>query len=147
MNFNTANSTFRQLMSNGLSYRVPSFQRDYSWSADEWDDLWQDLDFESTRYGVEHVLPENPGADWEQFDDRQREEFTYRLGNMTLLETAANRDLGNAGFDVKRPRFRESGLQATAKLGEDYDTWNVETIRERQTWMARQATSIWRIGF
>ena len=105
------------------------------------------LDFESTRYGVEHVLPENPGADWEQFDERQREEFTYRLGNMTLLETAANRDLGNTGFDVKRPRFRESGLQATAKLGEDYDTWNVETIRERQTWMARQATSIWRIGF
>ncbi len=43
MNFNTANNTFRQLMGNGLLYRVPPFQRDYSWSADEWDDLWQDL--------------------------------------------------------------------------------------------------------
>ena len=43
MNFNTANNTFRQLMSNGLTYRVPPFQRDYSWTADEWDDLWQDL--------------------------------------------------------------------------------------------------------
>ena len=31
MNFNTTNSTFRQLMGNGLSYRVPMFQRDYSW--------------------------------------------------------------------------------------------------------------------
>ena len=43
MNFNTANNTFRQLMGNGLLYRVPPFQRDYSWSADEWDDLWQDF--------------------------------------------------------------------------------------------------------
>ena len=43
MNFNTANSTFRQLMGNGLSYRVPMFQRDYSWGPDEWDDLWQDI--------------------------------------------------------------------------------------------------------
>ena len=43
MNFNTANSTFRQLLANGLSYRVPPFQRDYSWTEDEWDDLWQDI--------------------------------------------------------------------------------------------------------
>ena len=43
MNFNTTNSTFRQLMGNGMSYRVPLFQRDYSWGGDEWDDLWQDL--------------------------------------------------------------------------------------------------------
>lgn len=43
LNFNTTNSTFRQLLGNGLSYRVPPFQRDYSWSEDEWDDLWQDI--------------------------------------------------------------------------------------------------------
>jgi uncharacterized protein with ParB-like and HNH nuclease domain len=43
MNFNTANSTFRQLLGNGLSYRVPPFQRDYSWAEEEWDDLWQDI--------------------------------------------------------------------------------------------------------
>jgi uncharacterized protein with ParB-like and HNH nuclease domain len=43
MNFNTTNNTFRQLMGNGLLYQVPPFQRDYSWSNDEWDDLWQDI--------------------------------------------------------------------------------------------------------
>jgi uncharacterized protein with ParB-like and HNH nuclease domain len=43
MNFNTSSTTFRQLMGNGLSYRVPPFQRDYSWTEDEWDDLWQDI--------------------------------------------------------------------------------------------------------
>ena len=30
-------------MGNGLSDRVPQFQRDYSWGTDEWDDLWQDM--------------------------------------------------------------------------------------------------------
>lgn len=29
MNFNATNSTFRQLMGNGLSYRVPQFQREF----------------------------------------------------------------------------------------------------------------------
>ena len=68
------------------------------------------LDFESARYGIEHVLPENPGAGWEQFDDRQRDAFTYRLGNLTLLRTTANRDLGNAGFDEKRPVFQSERI-------------------------------------
>ncbi len=43
VSFNTANQTYRQLMGNGLAYRVPRFQRDYSWTQDEWDDLWQDI--------------------------------------------------------------------------------------------------------
>lgn len=30
-------------MGNGLVYRVPMFQRDYSWTEQEWDDLWQDI--------------------------------------------------------------------------------------------------------
>ncbi|MBI5696818.1 MAG: DUF262 domain-containing protein [Nitrospirae bacterium] len=42
-NFNTSNQTFRKLMGNGLVYRVPTFQRDYSWSEEEWDDLWRDI--------------------------------------------------------------------------------------------------------
>ena len=57
MSFNTINSTLRQLLGNGLRYRVPMFQRDYSWGADEWDDLWQDIvavmdegDTEETHY-------------------------------------------------------------------------------------------------
>ena len=42
-NFNANNSTFRQLMGNGLAYQVPRFQRDYSWTDEEWGDLWQDI--------------------------------------------------------------------------------------------------------
>ena len=39
----TSNKTYRQLMGNGLRYEIPKFQRDYSWEAEHWDDLWQDI--------------------------------------------------------------------------------------------------------
>jgi hypothetical protein len=42
-NFNTKNDTYRKLMGNGLTYRIPRFQRDYSWSEEEWEDLWMDI--------------------------------------------------------------------------------------------------------
>jgi len=42
-NFKTENNTFRKLIGNGLTYRIPRFQRDYSWTNDEWEDLWMDI--------------------------------------------------------------------------------------------------------
>ncbi len=42
-NFKTENKTFRKLIGNGLTYRIPRFQRDYSWTHEEWEDLWTDL--------------------------------------------------------------------------------------------------------
>ncbi len=42
-NFATENRTYRQLLGNGLTYRVPRFQRDYSWDDEQWEDLWDDL--------------------------------------------------------------------------------------------------------
>ena len=41
-NFNTENRTYRQLLGNGLTYRIPRFQRDYSWGEEQWEDLWPD---------------------------------------------------------------------------------------------------------
>ena len=37
-NFKTENNTFRKLVGNGLTYRIPRFQRDYSWTDVEWDE-------------------------------------------------------------------------------------------------------------
>ncbi len=39
----TSSETFRQIMANGLSYKIPKFQRDYSWRDEQWDDLWEDI--------------------------------------------------------------------------------------------------------
>ena len=107
----------------------------------------QTLDFESAKYGIEHILPENPGDGWDQFDDQQQEASTYRLGNLTILATADNRDLGNTGFANKLEIYRNSKLAITCKISEEYDAWTEEKIRSRQEWMAKQATGIWRVGF
>ena len=39
----TSSESFRKLMANGNVYRVPPFQRDYSWEEEHWEDLWFDL--------------------------------------------------------------------------------------------------------
>ena len=107
----------------------------------------REFDIESAKYNIEHVLPENPDEGWPQFDDRQHEAFVYRLGNLTLLETAANRNIGNAGYEQKRPVLEASELQVSSGLAQRYDSWTVDEIQARQNWMARQATSIWQVQF
>ena len=42
-NFKTENSTVRKFFANGLSYKIPRFQRDYSWDDEQWEDLWEDI--------------------------------------------------------------------------------------------------------
>ena len=38
------NMVYSEIMSNGKKYRVPRFQRDYSWESVHWDELWQDIE-------------------------------------------------------------------------------------------------------
>ena len=40
---NTRTTNFLELLANGRVYRMPSYQRDYSWEDEEWEDLWNDL--------------------------------------------------------------------------------------------------------
>lgn len=42
LSFGTENQTFSNLMGRPAKYKVPPFQRDYSWEEDHWDDFWQD---------------------------------------------------------------------------------------------------------
>ena len=39
----TQDVTFLDLIGNGKKYRVPSFQRDYAWEEEQWEDLWNDV--------------------------------------------------------------------------------------------------------
>ena len=35
-----SNCSFQELLSNGVRYSVPRFQRDYAWQIEQWEDLW-----------------------------------------------------------------------------------------------------------
>jgi len=39
----TRTTNFLELLGNGKRYSIPPFQRDYSWTEENWDDLWGDI--------------------------------------------------------------------------------------------------------
>ena len=107
----------------------------------------QKFEFDSPRYSIEHVLPENPGDGWNSFDEPLHDRCVYRLGNMTLLAANSNRELGNASFADKLALYRDSEFTITRKIANDYGKWTADTIQRHQLWMAQQAVSIWKIAF
>ena len=114
INFNTTNSTFRQLLGNGLTYRVPRFQRDYSWGADEWDDLWQDIvglfdeDGEPAHYLGYLVLQSSDSKQFDIIDGQQR---MTTLSVMILAGLSHLQDLIRTGLDADRNQRRQEQLQ------------------------------------
>ncbi len=114
MNFNTSNSTFRQLLGNGLSYRVPPFQRDYSWTEEEWEDLWQDMvnlfasDGESAHYMGYLVLQSSDSKRFAIIDGQQR---LTTLSVLVLASLSLLEDLSTAGLDADNNRRRAEQLR------------------------------------
>jgi hypothetical protein len=104
------------------------------------------LDFDSNTFNLEHILPENPEEGWEEFSDHEVEALACRIGNLTLLNASANRDLGNAPYKVKVDLFRTSAFAITRKVAEENADWTPERVANRQNWMATQATAIWQIS-
>lgn len=106
----------------------------------------QALDFGSDAFNVEHVLPQNAPDGWGGFTPDEAQAMAYRLGNMTLLQSGANRDAGNSSYAAKRAIYQQSGYALTRRLAADNAEWSPERIAAWQSWMADQATSIWRIA-
>lgn len=106
----------------------------------------RDFDVDSAQYNLEHILPENPGIEWEAIDHSDQEQFIYRLGNMTLMKSNENRNIGNQGFEVKKDMYKNSEFEITRKIAEDNTDWTPSRIAGRQRWMAKQAKSIWKIS-
>ena len=74
---NTSSKTYRQLMGNGLRYEIPKFQRDYTWDAEQWDDLWQDIQSLLAEEDLEHytgylVLQTVNNKEFQIIDGQQR---------------------------------------------------------------------------
>ncbi len=106
----------------------------------------QAYDFASDAFNIEHVLPQNAPDNWGGIGNDDAQALLYRLGNMTLLQTGANRDLGNAEYALRRATYKQSGFAITKKLGDENAEWTPERIAAHQYWMATQATAIWRIA-
>ena len=96
---------------------------------------------------IEHILPENPGADWaEVFPPEHWEPAVYRLGNLTLLEPAANRRAGNADLATKLDEYARSPYTLSRELAlREIEAWTPATVDLRQREMAKIAVGAWRV--
>lgn len=106
----------------------------------------QDFDFESSTYNIEHILPENPSDAWSDMDETQQDRCIYRLGNMTPMNSAENRELGNVGYQNKRDMLARSQFQITRSVAEHYDEWNESKIDARQKAFAKLAVTVWKLA-
>ena len=108
-----------------------------------------DIDPETDRGTIEHILPENPGAEWERaFPPDGQEAYRYRIGNLTLLERRLNRDIGNAPYARKVEAYRGSKYALTGEIAKiARQDWTPEQLEERQRHLAERAVRIWRSDF
>ena len=95
---------------------------------------------------IEHVLPENPSAEWETMYPRASwEAGVYRLGNLTLLEASLNRGIGNAGYAQKTMAYAGSGYALATEIPRKAPVeWTPALLEKRQQRMAVRAAHVWR---
>ena len=98
---------------------------------------------------IEHILPENPGPEWEdEFPVGTQDATVNRLGNLTLLEASRNRQIGNAGYGEKVAAYRESGYALTRAIAEMApEEWTSALLEKRQRELAARAVHLWRSDF
>lgn len=111
---------------------------------------------------VEHIYPQNPSTDWNDFDCRGMPEdhWKYNLGNQTLLDKQLNQNASNKSFPDKIIYYKkkdgacgagesEEGtvFDMTFELHDAYQSgeteWTNQRILERAQSLAQQATQIW----
>jgi len=98
---------------------------------------------------IEHILPENPSAPWDEaFNPERQKDFIYRLGNLLLLEQQINRACQNSNFADKRRLYTQSGYHAARTIGKsELADWSPAALGQRQEAMARRAAHVWRVDF
>ena len=98
---NTRTINYLELIGNGKLYRVPPYQRDYSWSEEQWEDLWNDLmdlrkDPDERHYLGALVVEERGDREFLIIDGRQR---LATLSVLALAVIARLRTMADGGID------------------------------------------------
>ncbi len=94
----------------------------YLWAKDidEPDDVVGfELDYKKST--LEHIIPQNPNdtTNWKKdFSATFRKNYTYKLGNMTLLTQKNNSRAKNYDFSKKKQTYQKMKLAITTELGQ-----------------------------
>ena len=104
----TKTVSLNEVLGNGKIYKVPQFQRDYSWGQDNWEDLWNDIliakETKHIHYMGSVVLQTSKPKEFLIIDGQQR--FT----TLSILILAVINEINNlvesgADVDANKERF------------------------------------------
>ena len=102
--------------------------------------------FDNDSGTLEHILPENPSSDWNKtFVQDTQLEFIYRIGNYSILEKKLNKDCENKDIEHKIPYFKKSKYKLSNEF--DYEEWNPNRLKQRQSKLAKVAKQVWRLDY
>lgn len=109
----TKTVNFLDLLGNGKNYRVPAYQRDYSWSEEQWEDLWGDIDDRRNKPDEKHymgalVVEGKSDREFLVIDGQQR---MATLSVLALAVIARLQALARLGVDSDDNRERAHGLR------------------------------------
>lgn len=111
---NTRTTNFLELVGNGRVYRVPAYQRDYSWEEEQWEDLWNDIvelraQPDDRHYMGALVVEGKSDREFLIIDGQQR------LATLSILALAAIQQLhrlADAGTDAEPNRERAGAIRS-----------------------------------
>lgn len=96
---------------------------------------------------IEHILPENPNDEWVNlFQNADVQDYIFRIGNLTLLESVKNKEADRKSFEVKQEIYLTSNFKLSSEQT-NYTIWNVASISSRQADMAKKAATVWKINY
>lgn len=87
---------------------------------------------------IEHILPQNPGtgSEWTMnFTPEQRNLYTHKIGNLSLLTRMKNSSFSNLSFREKKLRYfmgKIDTLPRTLSIVNSHDQWLPEDIEYNQ---------------
>ena len=109
----TATVNYLELIGNGKTYRVPPYQRDYAWTEEEWEDLWNDvLDLrersEARHYMGALVVKGDSDREFTIIDGQQR---LATIGVLSLAIIDKLQRVAEQDIDAERNRERAKDLR------------------------------------
>ncbi|MDJ0844657.1 DUF262 domain-containing protein [Crocosphaera sp.] len=109
--------------------------------------------FDAKMVTIEHILPQNPksNSQWcKNWEDKERETWVHRLGNLVLLSRKKNSAAKNYDFDEKKCKYFKEGNKVIFPVTINVlnqDEWTIEQVKENQEKYLNILTNLWNIEY